>query len=372
MKSDNILLNVRSSLLGNKWYKISRFLDYDVSVDMDTDTDQFSFTFDNPDSIFTGLVSGYDRVNIKINGKGIMQGIVDRVEYEYDDNSSSISISGRDKASLLTDNDVIPDEKKNVNPETYIKARCKKYGINYVHKKNIPRVKKLSIDIGESEMAIIDKLLEKSSQRYWYLYDTLYTGAWNMNGKSKYRFTRGVKSNPGILIKKLRLVEDYADVKSSIRLYGSDDDGDSKFVGVATLPIVKKRGYNKVSIESSDSDTSTSKLKSDASKRLEEDFRDSFNVVINVYNDGNVIMPDTVCTIVDKYTGINSTMYIKAVRYYMSVEDGSMSEITCIPSKSTLSKLMNTNTVMHSLVNTTKTSLNAKLSSVLNKFSKKW
>ena len=52
MKSDNILLNVRSSLLGNKWYKISRFLDYDVSVDMDTDTDQFSFTFDNPDSIF--------------------------------------------------------------------------------------------------------------------------------------------------------------------------------------------------------------------------------------------------------------------------------------------------------------------------------
>lgn len=372
MKSDNVSLSVRSALLGNKWYKISRFIDYDVSIDMETDTDQFSFTFDNPNSIFTGLVSGYDRVNIKINNKGIMQGIIDTVQYQYGENSSSISISGRDKACLLTDNDVTPTIKKNIYPVSYIGDRCKKYGIKYDNKKSISRVNKLEIEVGESELYVIDKLLEKSGQRYWYMYDTLYTGQWNLSGKSVYRFTRGVSKNPGIRIKELTLKEDYSDIKSQIRLYGSDDDGDSKFMGSASLPIVKKRGYTKMSIESSDTDTSTSKLKSDAEKRLKEDFRDAFTITIKVYNNGNVIMPNKVCTVIDKYTGINSTMYISSVRYYMSIDDGSMSEITCIPSKETLNKLMNTTNIMNSLVNTTKTSLNTKLSSVLNKYSKKW
>lgn len=120
MKSDKISISVRSALLGKKWYTISRFLDYDVTIDMDTDTDTFSFTFPNTDSIFTGLVSGYDRANIKINGVGIMQGIVESVGYSYSDSSSSITISGRDKVCLLTDNDVVPDSKKNVKPTSYL------------------------------------------------------------------------------------------------------------------------------------------------------------------------------------------------------------------------------------------------------------
>ena len=372
MKSDKISISVRSALLGKKWYTISRFLDYDVTIDMDTDTDSFSFTFPNTDSIFTGLVSGYDRANIKINGVGIMQGIVESVGYSYSDSSSSITISGRDKVCLLTDNDVVPDSKKNVKPTSYVSSLCKKHGIKYKPKKNIGTVKKFELDIGESELSTIDKILERSGQTYWFIYDTLYTGSWNVGGKSKYRFTRGLTKNTGILIKELELVEDYSDVRSSIKLYGSSDDGKSKYVGSSSLPIVKKRGFTKVSVESCDEDTSATKLKSDALKRLKEEFRDAIVVKIRIYNNGHVILPNNVCTIVDKYTGINSTMYIRAVRYYKSVDDGSMSEITCIPSQATLNKLLNTNNVMHSLVNTTKTSLNQKLASVLNKYSKKW
>lgn len=372
MKSDKIRIKVRSSALGNKWFTISRFLDYDVTIDMDTDVDQFSFTFDNPESIFSGLVSGYDRVKILIGDTGILSGIVDSVSYSWSDSDSSITISGRDRCSLLTDNDVIPFSKKNVKPKSYISDKCKKVSIEYVSKKNIGVVKKLESSAGESELSVIDRLLEKSHQKYWYIYDTLYTGNWNTGGKSSYRFTRGVSSNIGIPIKTLELTEDYSDVKSSVKIYSSSDDDKSKFVGSANLDIVKKRGFSKTMTRTKDTDTSKKQAINTADNDLEEAFRDAFGMTISVYNNGKVFMPNKICTVVDRYTGINNTFYIRAVRHYMDVESGSMSSLTLIPSKSTLKKLKSTGTIVTSLASTKRTVHNAKLNTVLNKYNKKW
>lgn len=372
MKTDKINISVRSSVLGDEWYRITRFTDYDVTTDMDADTSSFSFTFDNPNSIFTGLVSGYDRINIKIGKKGIIQGIVDRVSYSYDDTNSSITISGRDRLSLLTDNDVTPISKKNVNPVNYIKETCNKHGIKYENKKSIGVVKEFEVQPGTSELGAIAKVLEKSHQKYWYSYDTFYTGSWNTGGESKYRFTRGISKNIGIPIKSLTLDEDYSEARSEVKVYGSNDDGSSKFLGSSKLDIVKKRGYTKVSTKQSDSDTSNSVAVSTAKTDLENAFRDSFIIRITVYNNGHVFVPNTVCTVIDKYIGINDTFYIRAVRHYMSINDGSMSELTLLPSKATLKKLKSTSNIMYSLTNTTKTLLKQKLSKVLNKYQKKW
>lgn len=372
MKSDNIVLNVKSTLLG-KWYKITRFIDYDVGIDMETDVDQFSFTFANPDSIFTGLVSRFDKVNIKIGDVGIMQGIVDSVTYEYTDASSSIKVCGRDKACLLTDNDIDPISNKNVKPVSYIGDRCSKYGIIYKNKKPINNVNKFEVSVGTSELSAIDKLMEKSHQQHWYIYDTFYTGKWNTGGDTKWRFTRGTTtSNNGIPIKQLSLIEDISDVRSMVKIYGSNDDGDAKFVGSASLPIVKKIGYTKVTTMQKDADISKKSAISTAQKELEDLYRDSFVIKISVYNDGKVFMPDTVCQVIDKYIGINAQMYIRAVRHYMTISDGSMSELTLIPSDKTLKKVLSDSDVTYSLSNTTETSLNMKLKNALNKYNKKW
>lgn len=372
MKSDKVRIKVRSSALGNKWFNITRFIDYDVSIDMDTDVDQFSFTFDNPESIFSGLVSGYDRVKILIGDTGIMSGIVDSVSYTWTDSDSKITISGRDRCSLLTDNDVIPFSKKNVKPKSYINSKCNKVGIEYVCKKSIGTVKKLEASAGESELAVIDRLLEESHQKYWYIYDTLYTGNWNTGGKSLYRFTRGVSSNIGTPIETLELTEDYSEARSSVKIYSSSDDDKSKFVGSSNLEIVKKRGFSKIMTRTKDADTSKKKAVDTADTDLEEAFRDSFNINITVYNNGKVFMPNKVCTVVDKYVGINGTFYIRSVRHYMDIESGSMSELSLIPSKSTLKKLKSTGTIIRSLSSTKKSSQNAKLKTVLNKYNKKW
>lgn len=373
MKSDNINISVRCSILDNKWYNITRFLDYDITSDMDADTASFSFTFDNPNSIFTGLVSGFDRVNIKIGKKGIIQGIVDSVSYTYDDQNSSITVTGRDRVSLLTDNDVDPDSKKNVNPIDYIGGVCGKHGIKYKNKKSIGIVKEFELQPGVSQLGSIAKVLEKSHQKYWMEYDTFYTGSWSTDGKSKHKFTRGVSSkNKGIPIKSLTLNEDYSEARSEVRVYGSNDDGSSKFLGASKLDIVSKRGYIKISTKQNDSDTSNSVAVSTAKTDLNNAFRDSFTIQLTVHNNGEVFMPNTICTVVDRYIGINDTFYIRAVRHYMSVNEGSMSDLTLIPSSSTLEKLKNTGDIMYSLTNTTRTSLKQKISRVLSNYEKKW
>lgn len=369
----DIVFSVRSSNLSNTWYRITRFLDYDITIDMDTDVDNFSFTIDNPDSIFTGLVSGFDVIKVKLGDKEILLGIVDSVEYSWSDSSSSISISGRDKACLLTDNDVNPMTKKNVKPTAFIKEQCSAVGIKYKNEKSIPTVKKLDISAGSTRMDAIHRAIEESHQDMWFLYDTLYTGKWNTNKEATWRFTRGMGTKTGVPILDLTLKEDYADTRSEIRIYSDNDGGKSVFCGSSKLPIVEKRGFKRISTEQKDDDTSKNKAQGTARDNLEELWRNAFELKIRVKNDKKyAFMPDCCCNVIDKYSGINGKFYIRAVRYTVSESDGHICELTLIPSDLLNKKLMSTGKIMRGLCSTNNTSLKMKLAKVLSKYNKKW
>lgn len=370
MKIASLKLRLHSATL-NKWYTISRFTDYDVSVDMDTDVDQFSFTFDNPEGIFSGLVSGFDRVKVLIDDKGLMLGAVDHVSNSWSESESSISVSGRDLAQLLTDNDVTPMEKKNLKPKDYISELCKKVGVKYEAKKTLTTVPEFEVNAGTSYLNAISQAIERSHQDYWWLYDTLYTGSFNTGGEPKWRFTRGVSADIGIPILSLSLDEDYSDARSEIRIYGSNDNGSSVFVGNSKLDIVKKRGFTKVSTKTKDEDVSNSVAKNTAKKDLEDIWRNCFNLTITVMA-CKPFMPNQCCTVIDKYFGINNSFYIRSVRYTCNISNGHICELTLVPSDATLKKLMNISNVVNSLVSTDKNIQNTKLSKVLDKYSKKW
>lgn len=370
MKIVSPKLRIHSAVL-NKWYTVTRFIDYDVGVDMDTDVDQFSFTFDNPDGIFSGLVSGFDKVKVLIDDKGLMLGAVDHVANSWSATESSISVNGRDLAQLLTDNDVTPEEKKNLKPKDYIGGLCNKVGIKYTAKKTLTTVPEFNVEPGTSYLNAIAKSIERSHQDYWWLYDTFYTGSYNTGGEPKWRFTRGITANMGIPILSISLNEDYSDARSEVRIYGSNDKGDSVFVGSAKLDIVKKRGFAKVSTKTKDEDVTNSVAKSTAKKDLEDDWRNCFNLSITVPT-YKAYMPNQCCTVVDKYFGINASFYIRGVRYTCNTSNGHVCELTLVPSDATLKKLMNTSTIVHSLVSTDKNAQNTKISKVLDKYSKKW
>ena len=366
----SVSLSVRSTALGKKWYTINRFIEYIVDIDLETDADDFSFTISNPECIFSGLISTNDRVRIKINKTGIMLGIVDQVIYHGSNNGNTIEVHGRDKALLLIDNDVKSTTKKNLKPVNYINERCNKFGIKYKNKKPIPLIKKYEID-GGSEMAIIIDMLNKSKQKLWYIYDTLYSGSWNLNGEIKWRFTRGVKAaNRGIDIEDITLNEDIKNLISKEIIYGRQDD-DHKISGSYTLKVCNNRGIVKLKTIT-DSDTkSSSKLSKQAETDILDELRDAYTIRLIVDSKNHVIMPNTVCRIIDRFIGINCTMFIRAVQYQKG-SSGTKCEITCIPDSRTLKKLMNTSKITYSLASTDETKRNAKIKSLLNKYSKKW
>lgn len=328
----NILLRVYSHRY-KKWYEVHRFIKYSIDIDLETDADAFSFTILNPNGVNTGLFSKFDKVTIEINKTPIMLGRIDSVTYSWDDDGCTIDIDGRDLMASLVDNDAIPGTKKNIKPKTYIKDRCDRYGINSKINSSMDTVEQLIIGAGESEISIINSIVAESRKKTWFLYDTLYAGDWNDDAEPKYLFTRGIKNRPGIPIKRLKLVEDGTDMKSEVRIYGSNNNGAEKVVGVATNEYMVDRGIKKRMVKRAQNNSSTSKYKSNALHDVRDSFRDNIELEIEIKtgHGGKLIMPNRTAQVIDAMTKINAVFFIVGVNYSKSIGSGSTTKITMIP-----------------------------------------
>lgn len=331
MAKFDVSLKVYSSRL-KSWYQVHRFTDYDIDFDMDTDTDAFKFTLLNPNGVCTGLFSKFDDTVIEINGKEVMKGRVDSVEYSWDDKGSKISISGRDLAAILVDNDALPGTQKNIKPTTYIKNKCNEYGIKSSVDSSIEVVDQLIIGTGESEISIINNIVMDSRKRVWFYYDTLYAGDWNDKANPTYLFTRGVTDRPGIQIKKLTLTEDGTNTKSEIRIYGSNNGGAEKVAGTAKNDYMISRGIHKRMTKRSSNNDSVSKYSANALRDIRDSFRDNIELQIEVKSgNGGLIVPNKTAQIIDTVTKMNAVFFITGVKYSKSLNGGSITTVTMIP-----------------------------------------
>ena len=60
-------------------YRVYRFSEFNVELDLTTDADIFDFVLKNPNGIYSGLFSKFDNCRLKVNGKVIMKGNLDKV-----------------------------------------------------------------------------------------------------------------------------------------------------------------------------------------------------------------------------------------------------------------------------------------------------
>lgn len=328
----NILLRVYSSRY-KKWYEVRRFVKYSIDLDLETDADAFSFTILNPNGINTGLFSKFDKVTIEIDKTPIMLGRIDNVTYSWDDDGCTIDIEGRDLMADLVDNDAIPGTKKNVKPKTYISNKCSEYGIKSKINASMDTIEQLVIGAGESEVSIINNIVTDSRKRVWFLYDTLYAGDWNDDASPKYLFTRGIKDKPGIPIKKLTLREDGTDMKSEVRIYGSNSDGAEKVVGTAKNEYMIDRGIKKRMVKRAQNNDSVSKYKANALRDIRDSFRDNVELEIEIKtgHGGKLIMPNKTAQVIDTMTKLNAVFFIVGVNYSKSISSGSVTKVTMIP-----------------------------------------
>lgn len=326
----------------NKTYRVVRFTEFNIDLDLETDADIFDFVLKNPYGMYTGIFSKFDKCRLKINNKTIMKGNLDKVEYICDTDDDLIQISGRDLCWMLIDNDALPDTKKDVNPKTYIQNKCNEYGIK-CKISSADTYKKLVIGCGESEISIFNNILTESKQRVWYLVDTLYTGNWSTDIDHTHVFVMHT-SKTGIPIKSFRLNEDGTDMKSELKIYGSNGDGGYKLVGSSSNSYMEKINIKKRSVTRAYSDNASSKYKSIANREIRDVFRDNVELIIEVRLDkNNVYMPNTTARVINGRCGVDGVFFIKKVQYKKSVSDGSVAELTMIPADDLFEKTWQSN-----------------------------
>ena len=331
----NIVLRVDSRRLGSK-FDIKRFTEYSVDMDLETDADGFDFIIKNPDGIYTGICSRYDDIYIIINGQNTMRGIIDSVKYSWNDKDSYIRVVGRDRASILIDNDSIPGEYTLAKPTTWLANKCNEYGIKYNILSDSPAaVQKLIIGTGETEMSIINNLLMDSRKRTWFIYDTLYCGDWSTNVSPSYTFVRGIQSISGTPIKSLSLDEDGTSSRSEVQIYGSVNDGAEKILGVARNEWMIYNNIRKRMVKRSYNNDSSSKYSSNALRDVRESFKDNIVLELDIRTDGTPILPNRTARVIDSITKINSTFFIKSVSYKKNMSSGSITTIKMIPGDTT-------------------------------------
>ena len=331
----NILIRVYSVRLGGM-YQCHRFKSYDIDLDMETDADQFTLVFENPNSVYTGLFSKFDKIEIYLNDLShpLMCGRVDKVTYEWDSNGNTITVVGRDNAAVLIDNDAKPTTRKQVKPASYISERCAAFGLKSSIKCSPETIDELIVNTGESEWAVMESLLSDENYKMWFDFDTICVGEWNTNASPSYNFTRGV-GDTGIPIESLSVVEDGTNVKSQINIYGSIKNGKQAIIGTAKNDKLIAQGITKLKTKTLNNTGTASRRTKNALNDVQNSLRDSDEVIITIKTRDNLVKPNRCAVVVDSVSKINASMYIYKVTYKKSLGSGSITEIHMIPDDAT-------------------------------------
>lgn len=330
----NLLFVVYSSRLGGK-FECHRFREYSIDLDLDTDADAWDFVFKNPNNVYTSLFSKFDMVDIYIDGKGIMSGRVDNVVYHSDDTDNYVRVSGRDLVAALVDNHAIPTTLQNIRPHEYIASKCSEYGIPYTNlDKTMKIVQKNIIGVGESEMSIISKFVNNENKKIWLDYKTLYTGKWNMDARPEYTFTRGVPIEKACIpILSFELSDSALEVYSESIVYGSTSSGENKVIGSSKNSYMVKNGIKRRMTTNSSNDDGANKYTANAEDDVRYGFDNSVSLEISIRTKGILVKPNTTAWVIDMSTRTNAIFFIKKVNYSKSLDSGSITRISMIPSK---------------------------------------
>lgn len=326
------------SSIKNMWYNVRRVSSYSIDLDLEMDADQFKFTINNPDRSWTGIFSKYDKVTIKINGQDTLYGNIDKIEYK----GQHIYITGRDKMSILVDNDALPSTQYNVKPDIYIKSKASEYGITkFISNSSLTVQDKLIIGTRESEISIMKNLIMEDQKRLWFMVDTIYVGDWSTNIEPEYVFTRDLPVDyMKIPIKDISLTDDGTGLSSEVRIYGSANDGKEKLVGTAKNDYLISKGIKKRKVLRSYNDDSSSKYSSNALKHIREYFRYGISVELTIKRpDNTIILPNRTARVIDNVYKMNSVFFIKGVQYIGDIRNGNQCMISMVLSDQTFDVL---------------------------------
>lgn len=313
----------------NATYKFTQFVEYQITVDLEEDnTGSFKFSIGNVRGKYSGFITMFDTIVIYVGSTKLMTGIIDKVQYKFDNSDCIIVIEGRDISWKLTDNSATPvkkGEKTKSDVKSYIKTKLKARGITGgITKSSIPKYKGLSVGCNESELNVFQNLLADTKFRCWTLKDVFYVGEWNTSGKA-------VATLNQISIESATVTLDGKEVVTQITCYEQTKKGGykkkEKITNKYAENIVKKQITHKKYSEGS-----SSSLKNSGLKKMKEAYLSSLEIELKIKPTTTIILPNSCVNVVIPRLGINTKMFVKRVEYFKDFDTGTEINLTLIPS----------------------------------------
>lgn len=331
-----------------KTYKFTNLVEFQVTIDLDEEVcGSFSFSLSNNKGQFSGWISMYDAVRLFVNGKLVMVGNVDKVEYKYDNSDNIIVVEGRDRSWKVADNCRTPkkgNKKKKYNVKKEFKNMCKRWSMNCVITKvAVPPYKALTVGCNESEISVMANCLADTDFRVFYLVDKLYLSKWNLNANASYTINYDA-------IEEATITEDGKDAISEIRVYQSTKAGGYKKKSTIKNKYLTARGIKKIKTHRKYSEGSSTKMKTVGLKRMREGYMKSCEMKLKIRPSSGVVLLPNVCVNINiPKLGITQKMFVRKVEYLKDFDKGTSMELTLIPSNTSYTSMWTQQTITHSV-----------------------
>lgn len=314
---DHIVIKNQKS---GKEYAIYRFNSYIVDQSLAVPADFFNFSLNNNDSQVSDKITSGDEVWFYINDTLALNGIIDDVEIDCSTSSNNIEITGRDKSSLLIDNDALPKTFYKLNLQSYLQQVCPQYGITKFKVDNSEVFDKITVNPGDNEWSVIEDLCKKKGLYPRYDGDMLVCTKLRADTSFNYHFSNDLPYERTIRFKNIK-VKVSGDVKSEIIVYGghytrgeyTNKNNIKGFAKDSNLKILKRRVINDDDLENNLQ--ATNKAKSE----LKEINRGAFTIELELYTKQPIFI-NKIAKVTVKQLKLDCFMLVDSVQYRKSME----------------------------------------------------
>lgn len=323
-----IQLKIKCRRKNNTIYYFNRFIEYQVTVDLgEENTGSFKFSIGNVKGKYSGFISIFDRVSIFIGDDRLMTGIIDDVEYKFDEQDCLIVITGRDATWKLTDNDKPPVKKgakTKTNVVSYIKSELSTYSISGAVNKSIPTYKGLNVGCAESRMSVINNLLADTVYKCWMLKDVFYVGEWNTKGSAVDTINESRVESANVKMTGKDLI-------SQITCYESTKKGGYTKKQTITNSYMEKLAQKRATHKKYQEGASSS-LKNSGLRKMKDAYLESLELELTIKPTTKVLLPNSCVNVNIPRLGINTKMFIRKVEWFKDFDKGTQLIVTLIPS----------------------------------------
>jgi prophage tail gpP-like protein len=320
-----LLVNNQKS---GKQYIIKVFKNYVIDQSINIPADHFSFQFANTNSAVSDAISAGDEIFFYIDDELVINGFIDDFEVEYNNTSDFVDINGRDKTSMLLDNDPEPNIYYNLTLKEYIEQAIQPYGFNNIEVDDTENFNKIHVHPGESEWSMLERLAQEKGLYPMYISDTFYcTKLKRDTSNIVYTFSNDLPE--GIKYKSIK-PKISSDIKSEIMIYGGHFSmSDYNYKNTQNIQAIAKDETLKIKkrkIINNDDIENNKNAENMAKSELVKANRNAFTIQL-ILQTKRKISVNTIAKIYDKKLGLDCLMLVDHVQYTKSIQ-GSLTNVT--------------------------------------------